>query len=218
MVLANTGECSGITARTREADCGVFDRSIVEVLGMRLEDASRLSDSAFGFIAPAAEDFGALQGQTFQAFLSTTQDGRDAEALLNVDRAGAARFVAARIGKWLEREVLAPQDVLLDVPHLLQRFPFLMGDSVGDPGAWNQAVHEVGWLRETLDEGAWFGPSDCLSRPAVWHQRIEENREIGERRATFDFSVVPSWYSWKTVQCSCRCRKQRVSCWVSQFL
>ena len=168
-----------------------FDRSIVEVLGMRVEDASRLSDSAFGFIAPTAEDFPALQGQTFQAFLSTTQDGRDAEALLDLDRAGAARFVAARIGKWLEREVLGPQDVLLDVPHLLQRFPFLMEEEIEDPSAWNQAVHEVGWLRGTLDEDAWFGPGECLSRPAVWYRRLEENRAISERRATFDFSVVP---------------------------
>ncbi|MDE0209400.1 MAG: hypothetical protein OXJ64_05910 [Boseongicola sp.] len=168
-----------------------FDRPIVEALGMRLEDASRLSDSAFGFIAPNAEDFAALQGQTFRAFLSTAQDGRDAEALSNSDRAGAARFVAARIGKWLERELLGPQDVLLDVPHLLQRFPFLMGDRIEDPDAWNEAVHEVGWLRETLGEDVWFGASECLSRPAVWFQRIEEDGAIGERRATFDFSVVP---------------------------
>ena len=168
-----------------------FAKPIVEALGMRQEDAARLSDTAFGFIAPTAEDFAALQHQTFQAFLSTAQGGRDAEALLNMDQAGAGRFVAARLGKWLEREVLGPQEVLLDVPHLLQRFPFLMGDRIEDPDAWNEAVHEVGWLRETLGEDVWFGPSKCLSRPAVWFQRIEEDREIEEKRATFDFSVVP---------------------------
>ena len=93
-----------------------LDSPIVDTFGMQVTDASRLSDSAFGFIAPDAEDFDSLQRRTFKSFLTTTPDGRDAESLLDTAESPAAvRFVAARIGKWLERELLGPQDVLIDV-------------------------------------------------------------------------------------------------------
>lgn len=165
---------------------------VVDVFGMQPADASRLSDSAFAFIAPDAYHFEGLRKKTFKSFLSTTQDGRDAEALLSIrDSSSAVRFVAARIGKWLEREVLGPQDVLVDLPHLLRRFPFLLGQEVSDKEVWNEAVHRPERLKMVIDDRYWFKPADCLSRPAVWGRRLEADEAIQRRREDFDFSAVP---------------------------
>ncbi len=179
--------------RARESAMSeALDRPIIEIFGMQLDDVARLSDSAFGFIAPDAEDFETLEKQTLRSFLSTTANGLDSRSLLETDLVAAVRFGAARIGKWLEREVLGPQDVLIDVPHMLSRFPFLLGDDVSNAGAWNEAIHRPERLKVMIDESHWFQPAECLSRPAVWCQRLEANESIKQLRASFDYSSVPS--------------------------
>lgn len=171
------------------ANC--LDARIVEVLGMTVEDAARLSDSAFGFLAPSAGDFDALAAQTFRMFVERTSDGRDAGALLDVKPNSAAGFAAARIAKWLEREVLGPQDVLVDIPHLLQRYPFLLSGDVTDVDAWNAAIEDEDALRQRLPDDVWFEAPGWLSRPAVWWRRLETNADIRKQRLEFDFSLVP---------------------------
>lgn len=183
-----------VSQRRREAIFGSdLDRPIVDTLGMRDVDAMGLSDTAFGFLAPTAEDFERLGEMNFRSFISMTADVRDAKSLLSLDESAAIRLGAARIGKWLEREVLGPQDVLIDVPHLLQRFPFLLGSDVSDLDAWNDTIHRADRLESAIAEDHWFGPADCLSRPAVWCRRLEDDREIKERRAAFDYSKVPDF-------------------------
>lgn len=168
-----------------------LDQPIVEFFGIRSEDTLRLSDTAFGFIAPDAENFEELQKQDFRSFLSSAQGNRDTRALLEYDESAAVQFIAARIGKWVERELLGPQDVLLDVPHMLQRFPFLMGDEVTEIHAWNEMIHETRKLRETPVSDYWFEPENFLSKPAVWCQRLEADEEFSKERAKFDYSKVP---------------------------
>ena len=43
-----------------------------------------------------------------------------------------ARVVAAYIDRWFRRDVLGPQEALVDLPHLLMRLPFLLGEKAGD--------------------------------------------------------------------------------------
>ena len=172
---------------------GNMDSPLIRFLGMLPEDASRLSDSAFSFISPDVDDFEGLQTRTFEQFLSSTPNGKDARSLLDTPHSSAAvSFVAARIGKWLEREILGPQEVLIDVPHLLQRFPFLLGQDVSDIDAWNEAVHQTTRIREIIDTKFWFKPADCLSRPAVWCRRLGADDEFSRRRGDFDYSIVPN--------------------------
>ena len=52
-----------------------------------------------------------------------------------------ARDVAARIDLWLRKDVVGPQDALVDLPHLLIRFPFLLGEKAGDINEWNKAIN-----------------------------------------------------------------------------
>lgn len=51
-----------------------------------------------------------------------------------------ARVVSAEIDKWIRRDVLGPQDVLVDLPHLLMRMPFVLGGSVCDIDQWDGAL------------------------------------------------------------------------------
>ncbi len=167
-----------------------LDRPIVDLLGMKPEDGVRLSDGAFAFIAPGAENFTALARQSFRSLLETIPDGRDAASRIDDDPSSAARIAAARVSKWLEREVLGPQDVLVDIPHLLQRFPFLVPGDPSDPAAWNAAIHDEAALQALLPDGVWFDADGWLSRPAIWWSRLESDAGIRKRRQEFDFSRV----------------------------
>ena len=176
--------------RQELVDCRL-DEPIVDVLQFREEDIARLSDSAFEFVWPDAESFGDLQEVSFRSFLGRVSGDLDAVAAAKLDGGVAARVVGARIGKWLEREVLAAQDVLVDVPHLIQRYPFVLGDDFGELEAWNAAIHDSDGIRRRTPVKAWFEPAAMLSRPAVWRQRLEEDDDISELSYEFDYSKVP---------------------------
>ena len=171
-----------------------LDKPIVEVFGMQSNDVLRLSDTAFGFIAPDAKELSSFETTTFRDFILNASGDRDLETLLECNKKSAVRFIAARIGKWLEREVLGPQDVLVDVPHLLQRFPFLFEEEkITNLNAWNETIHNVDPLRDIIGQSYWFQPEKFLSRPAVWGQRLEMDDEISKKRSEFDFTRVPDF-------------------------
>ena len=166
------------------------DRPIVDTVGMLAEDAMGLSDTAFGFLSPEANDFDGLRKITFDSFVSAAP-GSDKGFGLSSGESAVVRFGATRIGRWLESEILGPQDVLVDVPHLLQRYPFLLGRDVHDLTVWNDTIHHTQRLRKEFDESYWFEPANCLSRPAVWCRRLEADKDFIRRRADFDYSEVP---------------------------
>lgn len=51
-----------------------------------------------------------------------------------------ARVAAAELDRWIRRDVLGPQDFLVDLPHLLMRLPFLLGENAKDLDRWNRAI------------------------------------------------------------------------------
>ena len=79
----------------------------------------------------------------------------------------------------------------MDVPHLLQRFPFLLGRDVSSAEAWNLTIHEPQYLEDKFDSSYWFEPATCLSKPAVWCRRLETDDDFNKTRADFDYSRVP---------------------------
>lgn len=168
-----------------------WNRSIVDALGMREEDVDRLSDTAFGFIAPDSQDWRQLQQHTFEHFVCRSTNGRVTRDLADSNPEAACRFASARIGKWLERLVLGPQDVLIDLPHLVQRYPFLLGANVHEIWAWNEMVCEESAANLCLPDGCLFGVPEFLSRPAVWRHRFENDGGVQETRCAYDFSAVP---------------------------
>ena len=98
-----------------------------------------------------------------------------------------SRVAAARISKWLERLVLPGQDILVDAPHLVSRFPSLISGDAGDIGAWNTTArlgsHDEAGLDAGIIEEYRLKNHHWLSRP-VWFwdglrscERIQEVRE-----------------------------------------
>ena len=54
-----------------------------------------------------------------------------------------SRVVAADVDRWVRRDLLGPQDLLIDLPHLVARMPYLLGDNANAIERWNKAVHEM---------------------------------------------------------------------------
>ena len=55
-----------------------------------------------------------------------------------------ARVVAADIDLWFRRDLVGPQEPLMDVPHMVMRFPFLLGARAGQVEEWNKVVEATG--------------------------------------------------------------------------
>lgn len=186
--------------RVRETvltETSALDRSITEAVGMRASDAARLSDTAFGFFAPDARDFENLAKVTFAEFIAGNASGIESEggsALLDTDPAACARVASSRIAKWLEREVLGPQDVLVDVPHLLQRCPYLLAGDISDLNTWNAALFNgQASIIDAVPQDAWFADDRWLDRPALWWPRVEANEAVRKLRGNFDFANAPDF-------------------------
>lgn len=97
------------------------------------------------------------------------------------------RLVAADLDRWIRRDVLGPQDVLIDVPHLLARRPCLLGDAAGDLDCWNHALRETEqpygldadlYKRHLGD--ARFRPDMWAPSPCFWWPPLRQNAELTE--------------------------------------
>ncbi len=99
-----------------------------------------------------------------------------------------ARIVAADIDLWLRRDVVGPQEPLVDVPHLTGRFPFLMGDRANQVEHWNTAIRTseppFGWNHEMHDlvsptrfehEHTW------LQKACFWWSKLNEDERLNDR-------------------------------------
>jgi hypothetical protein len=95
-----------------------------------------------------------------------------------------ARIAAARIGKWLERAVLPDQNILVDAPHLISRFPSLVGEPHTQE-RWNVTcsltapLDDLGIDIEKI-QAYEFVARDWLSRPVWLWQRLAADDSIVE--------------------------------------
>lgn len=120
-----------------------YDAPICEMIGLDLEAATELSDTAFGFLSSKAQTADDLRKVTLREFLTQSLDPKISETLIDKMPDALFNYAAFRIAKWLDRAVLRPMDVLIDVPHLIDRLPFLIlseKSDVGDPEAWIKAT------------------------------------------------------------------------------
>lgn len=134
-----------------------LEKSILDVLAFDRESVVFLSRHAKGALSPESEDDATLHTVTFLEFFATSgrslpipNERRAVRDLLQVAPEGdpmneasrqvVSRVVAAELDRWFRRDVVAPQAVLVDVPHLLMRMPFVLGEGAGVLQRWNQAV------------------------------------------------------------------------------
>ena len=154
-----------------------IDRPVLEALRFPQEQVDYLTPHARGALSAEANPL-ALGSVTFREFFVSSclslpirlerqrladrldsSDLRERRASLAV----IARVVAAEIDRWLRRYLVGPQDVLVDVPHLIARMPFLLGDGSTRRDSWNRSVQE---------RASPFGMSGALYRAHVARTRF----------------------------------------------
>jgi len=144
-----------------------LDMPIFKAMGIPEETTRFISRHATGFISPEAEyvsdsidgedsDTTSVTKVTFRKFFEyrnrSVSAKEDRDLLLGdmdsksssaaTSREYVARAIAADIDLWIRRDLLAPQDALVDLPHLLVRMPFLLGSKAADISSWNLAIQE----------------------------------------------------------------------------
>ena len=95
-----------------------------------------------------------------------------------------AQVVAADIESWFRRDVLGPQETLVDIPHLLIRMPFLLGNRSENIACWNSVLDTdnepppYGLDPALFDdhlEGARFDQEVWAPRPCFWWSKLRED-------------------------------------------
>jgi hypothetical protein len=106
-----------------------------------------------------------------------------------------ARIAAARIGCWLEYDILPGQNILVDSPHLASRFPSLLGKKSISMKALNSTASflEPGKIGMSMvTDQCRFTRTDWLSRPAWFWNDLKDNNNIDEVRNPFTAQRVAS--------------------------
>ena len=159
-------------------------KSVWKALGFPAEAEEYLSFRAKAALAPSRNQ--EIRETTFETFFETSRALPHAEkcTLATGKAAGLARraidhITAYEVDRWLRRDVLGTQDVLIDLPHLVDQMPSLLGDRANQLDSWNQVVtaeREPFGLDKTLfqnhmrtaqfAEGVW-APTPCFWWPSL---------------------------------------------------
>jgi len=96
-----------------------------------------------------------------------------------------SRLIAADVDRWIRRDLLGPQDVLIDLPHLFARMPYLLGDNARDVDHWNDAILETeapfGMDAAIYDShvgNARFGMDAWVPSPCFWWPSLNTNSDL----------------------------------------
>ena len=133
---------------------------------------------------------------TFREFVRCSGNGlRPKDRDISDDKV-LARVGAARISKWLERFVLPEQDILVDAPHLVSRYPSLIDDVEKKIKAWNSTAQLVDYRELGLDtdliECYRFKKDYWISRPVWFWDKLRECEKIKEVSEPW-LTVKPNW-------------------------
>ena len=145
---------------------------------------------------------------TFREFITESGNGlkpKDAKELeRGINDHVLARVGAARISKWLEQLVLPEQDILVDAPHLVSRYPSLITGDKGKIGTWNKTVqlveHEELGLDTNLIEDYRFENAHWISRPVWFWDKLCECEDIIEVSEPW-LTVKPNWVFCEDTSC-----------------
>jgi hypothetical protein len=117
---------------------------------------------------------------TFRRFVLESGNGFETSDLPFGDEV-LPRLAAARLTKWLEHVVFTGQDLLIDAPRLLSRYPSLISSSdlvelvdVPLTRDWQNKLH-LGYADDQR-----YAPVDWLSRPAWWRSGLLADERIAE--------------------------------------
>ena len=177
---------------------------ILRTFGFPRSTAAYLSRHARGALSAALK---LTDRVTFKKFFVTSCRSlplpRQREILARSTRPadGAAREVVSRVvagelDRWFRRDLLGPQDVLVDLPHLLMRMPFLLGSHAGNLERWNKVLVETeppyglsAEIYQTYLDSARFLHGDWIKSPCFWWMDLKSNAKLNQ----MFFSGDSSW-------------------------
>ena len=171
-----------------------LDRPICEVLGFTPELFRMLPRTVSQFIGKV--DAKEPVETKFCEFVLQSGNGLRPKDAIMSDKDVLARVGAARISKWLERFVLPGQDLLVDAPHLVARYPSLIADDEKKINVWNRTAQLVDYrelgLNTDLIEPYRFKKDYWVSRPVWFWDKLRECESIQEIKEPW-LTVKPSW-------------------------
>ena len=146
---------------------------------------------------------------TFWEFVTKSSNGLrskdEKEVVKGINDHVLARVGAARISKWLEQLVLPEQDILVDAPHLVSRYPSLITDGEEKIETWNKTAQLVDFgkldmMNTDLIEPYRFQKSYWISRPVWFWDKLCECEGIKEVSEPW-LTVKPDWVFCEDTSC-----------------
>ncbi|MCY4403473.1 MAG: hypothetical protein OXD54_12925 [Candidatus Poribacteria bacterium] len=145
---------------------------------------------------------------TFREFVTKSGNGlrsKDEKKVVNgINDQVLVRVCAARISKWLEQLVLPEQDILVDAPHLVSRYPSLIKDDEDKIETWNETARLVAYANLGLDtdsiEPFRFKKSYWISRPVWFWDKLRECEGIKEVTEPW-LTAIPDWAFCEDTSC-----------------
>jgi len=169
------------------------DVPICQVVGLASEMFDMLPRSIGQFLGAKPSE------TTFRQFVTESGNGlerRDVPNAVEMSEDVLARVGVVRISKWLERLVLPEQDILVDAPHLVSRYPSLMTGDAMDIETWNRTArlvsHKDLGLRTNLIEPFRLKKDHWLSRAVWFWDELRECEDILEVREPWKMKR-PDW-------------------------
>ncbi len=105
------------------------------------------------------------------------------------------RIAAARISKWLERRVLPGQNILVDAPHLVSRYPSLLKGEHDSLKAFNQSARFYPYKDLSIDhhriEEFRYSRAYWFSRPVWYWRKLAEFARIKEVSTPWEKKLSP---------------------------
>lgn len=130
-------------------------KPVLEILDFKSERIAQLSATAIGALSPNAESEGTTNEDLRPEKINVSDVflARDRSLPVRSEREMIfkgiknefmrevmARTVAADIDFWFRRHIVAPQEPLVDLPHLVSRLPFLLGKNARNADGWNRCL------------------------------------------------------------------------------
>ena len=184
---------------------GTFDKRIKEVrdnLDEPICGVLEFDTDVFRLLPRAVVQFiGKGEGKvpaetTFREFVTESGNCLRPKDSTISDEEVLARVGAARISKWLEIFVLPEQDILVDAPHLVSRYPSLIDGDRKKIGTWNKTAQLVGHYELGLNtesiEPYRFKKDYWISRPVWFWDKLREHGQIKEMTEP-RLTVKPNW-------------------------
>lgn len=173
------GHLSNLFNKTKDLE-GNLDERIFDFFALPEEIIGILPRSVSEFIGEEPTK------TTFREFLTESGNGlsRKDNNIDKMDEDIQALVTASRISKWLEQLVLPGQNILIDAPHLVQRYPSLLAGDHSNTETWNKTTtfeepDKMGIDHEKIEDYQ-FKKNHWLSRPAWFLNGLINCQDIRE--------------------------------------